>query len=426
VQLLNAAGDFGPPTDLWDTDWSNGAGYYWTVVAVNAVVPGAVSTSVSSVTAIGATTVPVGNPGAFSVGDAVTIGSGGNQESGTIVAVTSDSISLAAALKLAHGVGEPVVRTGGNIRYVEADLAQEQCAAGRVLRFGKESEPSLASGGEPFSSGLSPDGKLSSGSSTPKFYGSPLVAWTPALGARVYQVQWSKSAQPFVPESDPATGALGILTANTSAVLPLTPGVWYYRVRGYDYSLPTGAQEMSWSDPQQITATQPTFVVVGAKTDSKTKEVRVPTAGFSVRLPAGWSSSTRSETARSAAALAPLGTAGSRLRLAARAGSAAGLFVETAPDRGAYANTAWVAKTIAAVKTARNVTGPVRCKAASIPAGAGVRCTLALRVGSGSETALVYLIQHRNATYTLTFASRAGRSPQAVFAATAGSFRFTA
>ena len=35
-------------------------------------------------------------------------------------------------------------------------------------------------------------------------------------------------------------------------MLPLKPGTWYYRVRGYDYNLPTGAQEMAWSAPTKI------------------------------------------------------------------------------------------------------------------------------------------------------------------------------
>ena len=49
----------------------------------------------------------------------------------------------------------------------------------------------------------------------------------------------------------------------TSAVLPLKPGTWYYRVRGFNYSLPTGAQQMSWSDPAKIVVAKPKFRVVG-------------------------------------------------------------------------------------------------------------------------------------------------------------------
>ena len=73
------------------------------------------------------------------------------------------------------------------------------------MRFGKESEPALTASGELFATGLSPKGKLASANDTRAFYGAPLVAWTTALGAEVYEVQWSKTKVPFKPETDPAT-----------------------------------------------------------------------------------------------------------------------------------------------------------------------------------------------------------------------------
>ncbi len=427
VQLINATGDFGPPVDLWDTDWSNGSGYYWTVIPVQATVPGAASTSVAAATVVGAVAIPVAASDAFAVGDTITVGNGGNGEPATVTAVSGGTLGVAAPLKLAHGVGEPVIRTSGNIQYVHADLAQDACAVpGHLLRFGKESEPTLTTGGEAFSSGLSPDGKLVSGSTTPSFYGEPLVAWTTALGANVYQVQWSKTSQPFVAEADPATTAAGLLTANTSALLPLTPGTWYYRVRGFDYSLPTGAQEMSWSDPQQIVATKPTFVVVpGPSAAPTTRELRVPAAGFSVRVPLAWSSSSRSaQLARSGAKLHALGAPGSVLRLTVRDGSSAALFVQTAADHAVYSHTAWVAKAIAAIKGSPGGTAPARCSTLALRAGAGVRCMVSTRVAGGTQAAAVYLIQHRGATYTLTFATRSRTATRADFAASAQSLRF--
>jgi hypothetical protein len=45
-------------------------------------------------------------------------------------------------------------------------------------------------------------------------------------------------------------------------VLPLTPGTWYYRVRGFNYSLPTNAQQMSWSNAAKIVVAKPQFKVV--------------------------------------------------------------------------------------------------------------------------------------------------------------------
>jgi hypothetical protein len=53
------------------------------------------------------------------------------------------------------------------------------------------------------------------------------------------------------------------MVLGTSTVLPLGPGTWYYRVRGFNYTLPTGAQQMSWSDPARIVVAKPRFQLVG-------------------------------------------------------------------------------------------------------------------------------------------------------------------
>jgi hypothetical protein len=262
-QVQIGSGILGAPVDLWDTDWP-GSGYYWTVIPVEAVSPGALKTSTAAVAAIGGTTVTVASAVGFSSGDTVVLGNTLNQETVTVVAVSGNTLSLASALKSAHGAGEPIVRSGGNLRYQDLELAQDVCAAGRVKRFGKNSEPALTAAGELFASGLSPKGLLTSGTNSQAFYGSPLVAWTPALGATVYEVQWSKKRYPFQPEPNPQNqNALGTLVLGTSTVLPLKPGTWYYRVRGFNYSLPTGAQQMSWSDPARIVVAKPKFRVIG-------------------------------------------------------------------------------------------------------------------------------------------------------------------
>lgn len=264
-QIQIGSGALGAPVDLWDTDWPS-SGYYWTVIPVEAVSPGALKTSTASVTAIGGTSVTVSSSVGFSSGDTVLLGNTTNQETVTVVTVSGNSLSLAASLKSAHGAGEPITRTGGNLRYQDLELAQDVCAApyNRVARFGKSSEPSLTAAGELFASGLSPKGLLTSGTNSQAFYGSPLVAWTPALGASVYEVQWSKKRYPFKSEPNPQNqNALGTLTLGTSTILPLKPGTWYYRVRGFNYSLPTGAQQMSWSDPAKIVVAKPKFRVIG-------------------------------------------------------------------------------------------------------------------------------------------------------------------
>jgi hypothetical protein len=260
---LKFSGDLGAPVDLWDTEWPSG-GYYWTVVAVAAVSPGAITTATAGVSAVGSVSTTAMDGGGFSTGDTVLIGNAGNQESATIVTVSGSNIGFASPLKFAHGTGEPIVRTGGNLQYVDLELPQDVCAEGRIARFGKNSEPSLTAAGELFASGLSPSGRLTAGKSSRAFYGYPLVAWTPALGASAYEVQWSKTRYPFAPQPNPQNqGALGTMTLGTSAVLPLGAGTWWYRVRGFNLNLPSGAQQMSWSDPSKIVVAKPKFKVVG-------------------------------------------------------------------------------------------------------------------------------------------------------------------
>jgi hypothetical protein len=149
----------------------------------------------------------------------------------------------------------PVAAVNGG--YYDMDLAQDVCAAGRVQRLGISSQPSLTAGnGSPFASGLSASGRLVTRRHTAKFYGQPLVAWTPAVNATAYELQWSKKPYPFK-----AAGTH--LTLATSLVLNLKPGTWYYRVRGFDYNLPTVAQEMAWSNPTKIVVAAPRLHIVG-------------------------------------------------------------------------------------------------------------------------------------------------------------------
>ena len=203
----------------------------------------------------------------FSSGDVVLLGNKTNQEtSHRRHCQRHVADALAAPLKFAHGAGEPIVRTGGNLQYQDLELPQDVCAPpyNRVARFGKNSEPSLTAAGELFASGLSTKGTLTAGQSSQAFYGAPLVAWTPALGATVYEVQWSKkrvSVQARAESAERRTHS-GRSTLGTSTVLPLKPGTWYYRVRGFNYALPTGAQQMSWSDPAKIVVAKPKFNVV--------------------------------------------------------------------------------------------------------------------------------------------------------------------
>ncbi len=141
--------------------------------------------------------------------------------------------------------------------FQDLELPQDVCAAGRVQRLGILSQPTLTSKHGAFATGLSANGRLVSAAQTAKFYGQPLVAWTAALGGTNYEVQWSHKSYPFAPKGTR-------YTFGTSAVLPLTPGTWFYRVRGFDYNLPTGAQAMAWSLPTKLVVTAPKFRIVAA------------------------------------------------------------------------------------------------------------------------------------------------------------------
>jgi hypothetical protein len=242
----------GAPVDLWESGWPNGR-FYWTVVPVRYVVEDTVPYSLASAASVGATTLTL-DSGGFQPGAAV-VGTGAGSENVIILGVSGSTLTLAGPLTRAHAVGAPVVGTG-SLRYYDVDTPQDACAAGRVLEFGKTSEPAVSRSGSPFVSGLSPKGRLTSAvSSRPSFYGSPLVAWEPALGADQYEVQWSKTKYPWRKEG-------GKLTYATSALLPVTPGTWWYRIRGINFSLPGTARAMTWSDPVELRVAKPTFAVV--------------------------------------------------------------------------------------------------------------------------------------------------------------------
>ncbi len=110
--------------------------------------------------------------------------------------------------------------------YGDIDLPQDACAAGRVSSFGKESDPVRVASGTPYVAGLTPNGRLlATSGKQPKVFSTPLVAWEPATGASAYEVQWSRTRYPWRAQGSKTT-------YSTSAVLDLTPGKWFYRVRG--------------------------------------------------------------------------------------------------------------------------------------------------------------------------------------------------
>jgi hypothetical protein len=144
------------------------------------------------------------------------------------------------------------------LTYVDTELPQEACHAGRSLTFGKVSEPAVTAEQGAYASGLSPHGQLfAANKRAARFYGPPLVAWKPALGAFEYEIQWGHKAYPFQ-----AVGKTTTPTSTTSYVLPLGPGTWYYRVRGLNAFIPGNKPLMSWSEATKLVVARPSFRVL--------------------------------------------------------------------------------------------------------------------------------------------------------------------
>jgi len=264
----------GAPVDLWDSGWPNGR-YYWTVVAAEPRLSANLTTYLAAPAHAGDMSVVVNSSLGF--GGQAQIGDGATAEVVPIDHALGSIVTLKAPLLYNHPVHERFFIPGDTVEYHDLEMPQDACAQGRVQAFGKTNEPAVTISGAPYVTGLSPAGRLVQATgSRPAFYGSPLVSWKPALGADEYQVQWSPSRYPWRPVDPLTKERYEKLTFATSALLdravigqngatrgPLPPGVWWYRVRGLDFSLPGTARAMSWSKPISVRITKPKFSVVG-------------------------------------------------------------------------------------------------------------------------------------------------------------------
>lgn len=144
------------------------------------------------------------------------------------------------------------------IEYHETKPAQDQCQAGNMIEFGKDSSPVVAGQGTAYASGMSPAGRLVAAAGQKNvFYGRPLVAWQPVQGAAGYEIQWSHNRDRW--------RTLGSLeTDGTAVTLPLKPGEWWYRVRARNPYLPGHVKRMAWSTPLSITVAKPKFRLVAS------------------------------------------------------------------------------------------------------------------------------------------------------------------
>ena len=82
------------------------------------------------------------------------------------------------------------------------------------------------------------------------------MTWDAAPAAAAYDVEWSRSLNRWHPAGHTQTAA-------TSALLPVSAGTWWYRVRGIDPSLP-GNTKMAWSHKVRLQIAEPTYGVIGS------------------------------------------------------------------------------------------------------------------------------------------------------------------
>lgn len=390
----------GAPVDLWDTYWPS-SGYYWTVMPVGTSSNTSASTVASPGASKGSNLLPVSDSSNFVAGETITIGTAPNSDTATVTSVGNGMLTLSTALNLGHAVGESIVVLGGSgSSYHDLVLPQDLCAMpGMLHQFGIWSEPTLSSPEAPFVSGMSSDGKLVAATASTQFYGKPLVAWEPALRAEEYEVEWMQ-----VPPGQPSTPFVAsgnLLTTATSAVLPLTAGTWYYRIRGFDYNLPTGAQQMAWSTPQKLVIAQPQFRIVVGKVSQKkpTFKVTSPTSkaapasglatksgdGFTMPIPSTWKQlSIRDSVITFAYTNAPKKTSVNVLKVSGRNGRS---YQQWASDLASqYSASAHVTTSIA-----------------TLPAGKAVVLMGTAPGGGTTITFLQYVVDAGRFAYTVTF-----------------------
>ena len=144
--------------------------------------------------------------------------------------------------------------TTNSLEYQDVELPQDACAAERIGTFGRVSQPIPTGSTTSYVVGLSVTGRVmsSSASLSPRVYGSPLVTWSPALGADAYEIEVSRTHYPF-------TKAASGVTSATSITMTLPPGSWYYRVRGINLLMPTASQKMVWSSVRKLRVAKPVF-----------------------------------------------------------------------------------------------------------------------------------------------------------------------
>ncbi|HXR12828.1 MAG TPA: hypothetical protein VN770_11070, partial [Gaiellaceae bacterium] len=206
----------------------------------------------------------------------------------------------------------------------------------------------------------------------------------------------------------------GLMTFSTSIVLPVGPGTWWYRVRGFDYSLPTGAQQMSWSDPAELVVAQPKFKIVGgsgsaAVPTAKTKTnasaaTKYTVGGISISVPAGW---TRKSVSGS--------------MLSAAKGAVASMMIAKEAGRGSRSFSAWT-QALVAYAQSQGALG-ITTKVVHEPGGTAVH--LSFHAAGGALAAEEYDFDAGGFSYRVLFdaSTSTAATYRPVFAQMAATFR---
>jgi hypothetical protein len=331
---------------------------------------------------------------------------------------------------------EDVLGVGDSVQYYDLEVPQDACVEGRVASFGKGGEPATGLSGKPYATGLTPGGQLvSAKTAKPLFYGAPLVSWQPALGATSYEVEWSKQLYPWKPISKP------LETEADSAMLEgLTPGTWYYRVRGLDPYLPGSAKQMAWSDPVAIQIAQPVFKVdvvditgssAPASTAAPASTKKVATSSswnrdFTLVLPTGWHA-VRKDDLLVTKAMRDLGSTGLKFEfLGVNSALSANVSVLKGGSEGGMTFAQWQAAVVAEVKR-DGASEPILAKKVTFAGNPGLVVSYGAKKDGRALWYTQYAARVGSAEYVMTFTT--GASLQAkfapAFARIASSFRLS-
>ena len=234
--------------DLWDSDWEGGR-YYWTVMPVDELVANQVTTTLTAPTAVGDTTIDV-------------VDATGHQcrrraaRSARRCTRTRRSRRWSATRSRSpvplggpHAAGETVVRPCG-ARHLHGGRADP----GRV-RVGPRArvrEDERAGRDDPERARRTPRASRRTASwSRPRRAPRASTAtrsWRGSRSSARGSTRCSGAASAIRGRRPPTRSSRW----GTSLTLPLTPGTWYYRVRGLDFLMSGSKPQMSWSDPARV------------------------------------------------------------------------------------------------------------------------------------------------------------------------------